>query len=204
MLDMPTLWQPVLEFWFGESLEQGWPERSRNGLWFRADAGVDQEIRERFGAMVDAAVEKEWVDWEAKPLSRLALILLLDQFPRNIYRGSAEAFSGDHRAVTLAMEGIARGMDRKLPWIGRVFFYMPLMHAEDLDLQDECLAAFRQLRDDMPDNLREQVEGNIAFAQEHRDIIDRFGRFPHRNVALGRQSSAEELAFLEHGSSFGQ
>lgn len=204
MLEMPKLWQPVLDFWFGDSLEAGWPAKSRNGLWFRADAALDEEIRHHFGAMVEAAVQQEWVDWEAKPLSRLALVLLLDQFTRNVYRGSAEAFSGDHRAVTLVMEGIARGMDRQMPWIGRVFFYMPLMHAEDADLQLECLAAFRQLREDVPQELQEQVDGNIRFAEEHRDIIERFGRFPHRNDVLGRISTEEEQAFLENADRYGQ
>ena len=204
MLEMPNLWQPVLDFWFGDSLENGWPERSRNGLWFRADEQLDEEIRERFGAMVEAALQQEWVDWEARPAGRLALIILLDQFTRNIYRGTPQAFRGDHRAITLAMEGMARSMDRQLPWIGRVFFYMPLMHAEDLDLQDECLSAFHQLQEEMPAHLQDQVDNNIRFAEEHRDIIQRFGRFPHRNAALGRESTEEEIAFLEQAGSYGQ
>lgn len=204
MLEMPALWRPVLEFWFGDSLESGWPQQPRNGLWFRADAAVDEHIRLQFGAMVEAALQQEWVDWEAKPLSRLALVILLDQFTRNIWRGKPQAFSGDHRAVTLVMEGLARGMDRQLPWIGRVFFYMPLMHAEDLDLQDECIAAFTQLHNEMPEALRDQVAGNIRFAEEHREVIQRFGRFPHRNAVLGRDTTEEEAAFLEHASRYGQ
>lgn len=197
-------WEPVLEYWFGDSLERGWPQRSRNGLWFRADETVDRSIEALFGHLVEAALFSELVEWEADPQGRLALLLLLDQFPRNIFRGTARAFAGDHRAVTLVSEGLARGMDRQLPWIGRVFFYMPLMHAEDLSLQERCIRCFEQLREDMPPELAQQVDGNIAFAREHRDLIARFERFPYRNLVLGRESTAEERQWLETGSSFGQ
>jgi uncharacterized protein (DUF924 family) len=201
---LSTPWEPVLEYWFGDSLSRGWPARSRNGLWFRADDTVDRSIAELFGHFVDAALFSELVEWEADPHGRLALVLLLDQFPRNIYRGTARAFAGDHRAVTLVSEGLARGMDRQLPWIGRVFFYMPLMHAEDLSLQDRCLRCFEGLRADMPEELSGEVEGNIAFAREHRELIARFGRFPYRNAVLERDSTEEERQWLEHGARYGQ
>lgn len=203
-LQMPQLWKPVLEFWFGDGLEAGWPSRSRSELWFGSSAAIDEEITERFGSMVEAALMNEWVDWLEKPLSRLALVILLDQFTRNIYRGSSRAFSGDHRAVTLVIEGISRGMDKQLPFIGRVFFYMPLMHAEELSIQDECIRAFEELQQDVPEELKEAIENNIAFANQHRDIIERFGRFPHRNDCLERESTAEEVEFLETASRFGQ
>jgi uncharacterized protein (DUF924 family) len=201
---MVTPWQPVLDFWFDDGLQQGWPTRNLSGLWFRADAALDREIDARFGHLVEAALFSELVEWEARPDSRLALLLLLDQFTRNIYRGSAEAFAGDHRAVTLVLEGLARGMDRELPWIGRVFFLMPLMHAEDEDLQHRAVAEYEALQAAAPASLAEKIAGNVAFAREHRDIVLRFGRFPHRNQALGRDSSAEERAFLEHGPRYGQ
>jgi uncharacterized protein (DUF924 family) len=203
-LKMPQLWKPVLEFWFGDGLELGWPSRSRSQLWFGSSEAVDAEIADRFGPMVDAALMNEWVDWLEKPLSRLALVILLDQFTRNIYRGSAKAFSGDHRAVTLVLEGISRGMDKQLPFIGRVFFYMPLMHAEELSIQDECMRAYSDLQKDVPDELKEAVQNNLDFARQHHDIIKRFGRFPHRNECLQRESSQEEIEFLQTASRFGQ
>lgn len=201
---MPQLWEDVLAFWFGDGLEKGWPSESRNGLWFRAGAALDREIEERFGPLVEAALWQELVDWEGVARRRLALIILLDQFTRNIHRGSAQAFAGDHRAQTLVVEALARGMDEELPLIGRVFFYMPLMHAEDIDLQDQGVAAYRRLKQQAPDDIASQVDYNLKFAEEHRDIIQRFGRFPHRNRVLGRDSTAEEEAFLENASSYGQ
>lgn len=201
---MPQPWEDVLAFWFGDGLEKGWPGESRNRLWFRADRALDREIEERFGPLVEAALWQELVDWEGVARRRLALIILLDQFPRNIYRGRAEAFAGDHRAQTLVVEALARGMDEELPWIGRVFFYMPLMHAEDPDLQDQGVSAYRRLKENAPDDIAGQVDGNLKFAEEHRDIIRRFGRFPHRNRVLGRENTAEEEAFLENASSYGQ
>ena len=198
------LWQRVLDFWFADGLDRGWPSQNMSGLWFRADRSVDQGIEEQFGHLVEAALYSELVDWEARPLSRLALIVLLDQFTRNIYRGSGQAFAGDHRAVTLVLEGLARGMDRELPWIGRVFFLMPLMHAEDEDLQHRCLQEFESLQAQAPADLAEKIAGNVSFAREHCDIVRRFGRFPHRNQPLGRESTDQEKAFLENGPRYGQ
>jgi uncharacterized protein (DUF924 family) len=197
-------WQRVLDFWFDDGLDRGWPTQNMSGLWFRADRSVDLGIGEQFGHLVEAALHSELVDWEARPLSRLALILLLDQFTRNIYRGSGQAYAGDHRAVTLVLEGLARGMEREIPWIGRVFFLMPLMHAEDEDLQRRCVQEFESLQAQAPADIAGKIAGNVAFAREHCDIVLRFGRFPHRNQALGRASSEEEKAFLENGPRYGQ
>ncbi|MBZ2187584.1 DUF924 domain-containing protein [Alcanivorax sp. JB21] len=212
MFEQDPVWQQVLRFWFGEgflsegslSAKENWPLPQQEKRWFRGGAALDAEIAERFGHVVDAALWSEMVDWENRPLSRLALILVLDQFTRNIYRGEARAFAGDHRAVTLVNEGLAIGMDEQLPWAGRVFFYMPLMHAEDIDLQRRCITCFERARDAAPADIAVKLESNIRFAREHAEIIERFGRFPYRNRALGRESTGEELAFLEHGPSFGQ
>lgn len=203
-LDMEPLWQPVLAFWFDDGLQAGWPTRDMGRLWFGGSRGLDAEISERFEPLVEAACWNELVDWEAKPLSRLALVILLDQFTRNVYRGEARAFSGDHRACTLVIEGLARGFDRDLPWVGRVFFYMPLMHAEDLALQDECVARLEALVAEAPQPIRDHLAGNLQHAREHRDIIARFGRFPHRNAALQRPSTEEEQAFLATAKRYGQ
>lgn len=195
---------PILSFWFDDGLDHGWPTRNMQPIWFGGGAALDAEIRERFQAPTELAMRGELVEWQEQPLSRLALIILLDQFSRNIWRGQAQAFAGDHRAVTLVCEGISRGMDRHLPWVGRVFFYMPLMHAEDLDLQDLCVDCFQRIVDSAPQAIAEKVQGNLEFAIEHRDIIARFGRFPYRNAVLGRENSAEEDAWLEDGKRYGQ
>ncbi|HQS31420.1 MAG TPA: DUF924 family protein, partial [Polaromonas sp.] len=147
-------------------------------------------------------------DWSDTPLSpslrRLALIILLDQFTRNVFRGSGQAFAGDARAQQLVLQTLAEGGDLQLPWVGRVFMYMPLMHAESLVLQEECVARFGQLVADAPTDLKERLQGNLDFARQHRAIIAQFGRFPYRNAALGRASTAEEQAFLTTGPRFGQ
>ncbi|MCH8543186.1 MAG: DUF924 domain-containing protein [Alcanivorax sp.] len=207
MFEQDPLWQQVLRFWFGEDFldrPDDWPAPMQEKRWFNGGAALDAEITERFGALVDAALWSELVDWENRPLSRLALILVLDQFTRNMHRGDARAFAGDHRAVTLVNEGLAMGMDEQLPWAARVFFYMPLMHAEDIDLQHRCIKCFERARDAAPEAIAAKLEGNIRFAREHAGIIERYGRFPHRNRALGRESTPEEQRFLEDGSSFGQ
>lgn len=204
MFDLGPSWQEILDYWFKDGLEHGWPSGNMSKRWFAATAGDDAEIAHRFGALVDAALQQELVDWERTPLGRLALILLLDQFTRNIYRGQAQAFSGDHRAATLAIEGLSRQMHSKLPLCGQVFFVMPLMHAEDEDLQQQCLCALEAIRANAPQALASHVDSSLKSAREHLQIVQQFGRFPHRNRALGRDSTAEELSFLENSSGFGQ
>lgn len=208
------VWQPVLDFWFEDGIELGWPSHNMGELWFGGSRGLDDQIREQFEPLVESALWSELVDWEEKALSRVALLILLDQFTRNIYRGEGRAFSGDHRAVTLVMEGIARGMDELLPWVARVFFYMPLMHAEDMALQDESVSCFTRLvaaaeKDetvsaDAAKKIADKIRGNLGHAIEHRGVIVRFGRFPHRNVALGRESTEEELEYLAESGRYGQ
>lgn len=204
MFDLTPPWQDVLNYWFEDGLSQDWPQASVTRKWFRASAGDDAEIEHRFGGYVEAALQQELVDWERQPQSRLALILLLDQFTRHIYRGQGRAFAGDHRAATLAVEGFSRQMHGKLPLCGQVFFLMPLMHAEDEDLQDLCLKSMTDLLERAPASCRDSVRSSVNAARQHRDLIGRFGRFPHRNKALGRESTAEELAWLETSSGFGQ
>ena len=172
--------------------------------WFAASAGDDAEIEHRFGVLVEAALRQELVDWERSPQGRLALILLLDQFTRNIYRGQAQAFSGDHRAATLAIEGLSRQMHTKLPLCGQVFFVMPLMHAEEEDLQQQCLAALEVIKAQAPPALARHVDSSLKAARQHLHIIQQFARFPHRNRALERDSTEEETRFLENSARFGQ
>ncbi len=204
MFDLTPPWQEVLDYWFVDGFEAQWPSPAATRKWFRASAGDDAEIEHRFGAYVEAALQQELVDWERQPESRLALILLLDQFTRHIYRGQGSAFAGDHRAATLAVEGLSRQMHSKLPVCGQVFFLMPLMHAEDEDLQSLCLSRMTGLLDSAPDVCRDGVQSSVNAARQHGDVIARFGRFPHRNAVLGRQSTREEQAYLEQSGRFGQ
>lgn len=203
MVDLRVPHEDILEFWFGDG-DRDWPEQAITRRWFQSSAAQDADIKARFGDRVAAALERELVDWEQESPSRLALILLLDQLTRNIFRGTARAFAGDHRAATLSLEGLSTGMDRRLPWAGQVFFCMPLMHAEDVDLQNRSVACYRDLHQRVPPALRPAIAENLRFAEEHRDIIVRFGRFPHRNQVLGRDSTPEEIAFLETANRYGQ
>jgi uncharacterized protein (DUF924 family) len=204
MLNLGPSWQGILDYWFQDGMELGWPSGKVARQWFAATADDDAEIEYHFGALVEAALHQELVDWERNPAGRLALIILLDQFTRNIYRGQAEAFSGDHRAATLAIEGLSRQMHSKLPLCGQVFFVMPLMHAEDEGLQEQCLTSLEVIQAHAPQPLAHHVDGTLKSARQHLQIIQTFGRFPHRNRALGRDSTAQELRFLEASSGFGQ
>lgn len=193
----------VLDFWFGR-LEAETPlpaERFR--LWFGGGAQTDRLVAERFSRDVEKAAAGSYDGWRATPRGTLALLLLLDQFPRNIYRGTPRAYAYDARARTVCLEGLAADQDRPLLTVERAFFYLPLEHAEDPLLQERSVTAFAGLLREAPEALREMCRGFLDYAERHRAIIARFGRFPHRNAVLGRRSSAGEEAFLrEPGSSF--
>lgn len=204
MLEKTSQWQKVLQFWFGDNLEREWPEPAFEKRWFGGGPALDKEITERFGTLVETALDGGLTDWEKESYSRLALILLLDQFSRNVFRGGAHAFAGDSRAVALVTDGLALNMDRELPWAGRAFFYMPLMHAEDGALQARCMTCFERAAEKAPVAAAEKLRSNLKFARMHAEIVERFGRFPHRNTALSRESTVEERIFLENGPRFGQ
>jgi uncharacterized protein (DUF924 family) len=196
--------QQVLDFWFGDGLTLGWPSDDRSALWFGGGAALDTQISERFGALVDQAVDGGLSDWEQPVSARLALVILLDQFTRNVYRGQARAFAGDGRSQRLVLHALPLGHDDELPTVGRVFFYMPLMHAESPTLQDECVLLFEKLARQSPSEMQQKLQGNLKAAHEHADIVRRFGRFPHRNTVLGRANTPEEDSFLQNGPRFGQ
>ena len=177
----------------------------RMKLWYRVDAATDASIRDRFGTLVGAAVAGSCRDWEDQPLSRLALIVVLDQFTRNIHRGRADAFSGDARALRLALNAIDEGMDLEVDLIPRGFFYLPLQHAEDLAVQERSVRVAKRFDAQCRAAFENFSAGQTSYAREHRDIVARFGRFPHRNKALGRASTVEELAYLaDEPPSYGQ
>ncbi len=201
---LPEAARSLLDLWFGDGLTRGWPSAPRNDLWFNATPAQDEELRQRFGAEVEAALAGQRDDWAATPLGRLALVLLLDQLPRNLFRRQARAFAGDARAQAQVAEALARGEDETLPTIARVFLYLPLTHAETLPQQHECVRRVERLCASAPPERRAELDNNLHYARLHRDIVARFGRFPHRNEALGRECTAEELEFLKDGPRFGQ
>ena len=174
----------VLGFWFGA------PPLVTRAEWFRKDPAFDETIRARFGARVDDAIDGRLPAPQGAE-DTLARLILLDQFPRNLFRGQARAFAGDAQALALALGLIDSGAERALHPLQRWFVYLPLEHAEDLPLQDRCVALIAALAAEAPG-----FDGALDYAERHRDVIRRFGRFPHRNAALGRESSAEELAYL--------
>ncbi len=185
----------ILEYWFGPDGDG----TGRSHIWFAsADArpAIDDEIRAQFGRDWELAAEGRHDEWAVTARGRLALILLLDQFSRSIHRDTRLAYSQDPRAQRLCIEGIERGLDRRLMAIQRWFFYMPLMHAEDLDLQERSVHCFRQLCEDAPEAYRKSCESALEHALQHRDDIRRFGRFPYRNELLGRASTGAELRYL--------
>jgi uncharacterized protein (DUF924 family) len=194
----------VLQFWLGDGLQLGWPSQDMKDRWFKDDAALDRQIKDEFGDLMLAACRGELQHWEALPISRLGLVILLDQFSRNIFRGEAQAFASDAQAQRLSLMTLGPVDESSLPWVGRVFLYMPLMHAEDLELQHECVRRFEGLLAQAPEALKRQLEGNLAFARQHEAIIARFGRFPYRNAALGRNNTAAEDDFLTTGPRFGQ
>jgi len=188
--------QAVLDFWFGAA---GSPHSDTlRPMWFTKSDATDREIGFRFGALIEQALRGELAGWTAQPLGALARIIVLDQFTRNVFRGTPRAFAGDARALAAASDMVASGFDAALPPAQRAFVYLPFEHAEDLALQDAAVQHFSRLAEAAP-----ELQGMLDYAQKHRAVIARFGRFPHRNAIIGRRSSAQELAFLkEPGSSF--
>jgi uncharacterized protein (DUF924 family) len=185
----------ILNFWFGspESEEYG----KRLQFWFTKSAEFDEEVRSRFLSNYEQAASGQLDDWKDSPLSCLALIILLDQFPRNIFRGTAKAFATDPQALAAAQHAVAQGFDKELLPVQCWFIYLPFEHSENLEHQHQAVELFSQLPDN-PDNAE-----TLDYSKRHRAVIERFGRFPHRNKILGRESTPEEVEFLKQpGSSF--
>ncbi len=197
--------QDVLDYWFSGSDLDAPTLDSRMDRWFGSDPELDREIDDRFGELVQRASAGELDEWGQRPEGRLALIILLDQFRRNIYRGTAGAFECDRAALKLCIEGTMAGDHKQLSAEQRIFFFMPLQHAESLKIQEKSVSIYQALAKSVSGTLRETFETCAHFAELHRDIIAEFGRFPHRNAVLGRRDSSEEAAYLaEQGPSFGQ
>ena len=195
----------ILDFWFSAAELDAPQIDSRMERWFGSDPSLDQRIRDEFGDLVRKALRGELDHWAATAEGRLALILLLDQFCRNIFRGTARAFDGDKRALRLCAEGSISGDYKSLSPIQQVFFFMPLQHTESPDVQNKSVRIYNALAAAVSETLRETFRTFAEFAELHRDIVERFGRFPHRNRHLGRSNTPEEEAYLAADSpSFGQ
>jgi uncharacterized protein (DUF924 family) len=199
----------VRRFWFGRLPLKPEGVNARMALWF--DAGAEEQrrndelIRSGFGALVERAAAGKLAAWADSPRRRISLILLLDQFPRHLYRGTEQAFATDREAVALTLSGMQSAADAALTPVERIFFYMPLQHAELRDAQEESVAAYRRLLNEAPEELKALFASSLEAAELHRSIVARFGRFPHRNRVLGRPNTAEEEAYLgKGGQNFGQ
>jgi len=197
--------QKILDFWFSDSELDSPQLDSRMDRWFGANDELDEQIRREFGALIDLAQAGQLDEWANTPRGRLALIILLDQFARNVYRGTAQAFLHDKKALKLAIEGTLTGDHKKLNAVERMFFFMPLQHAESLKIQEKSVSVFNALAKTVPGTLHETFLMTAQFAELHRDIVAEFGRFPHRNAVLGRPNSSAETAYLSgENPSFGQ
>ncbi len=195
----------VLTFWFtGRELDSPRID-ARMDRWFGDNPEMDAEIRGQFGGLVEQASSGELDSWAESARGRLALIILIDQFRRNIFRGTAEAFASDAKALKLCVDGIVAGAHKELGPVEQIFYFMPLQHAESRKVQAKSVSIYQALANRVSDTLRETFLTTAQFAELHRDIIDEFGRFPHRNKVLGRASTPEEDAYLsEDVPSFGQ
>jgi len=203
---VPQTAEDVLAFWFGRAPESEADVKACMKRWYGGGPELDAEIDARFGPLMAAAANSELTDWATSPRGRLGLIVLLDQFPRSVYRSTAGAFAQDSLALDLTMTGMAARFDSRLDPLERLFFYMPLQHSESLEVQQQSVAAFEALAAAHAELfLRKALLGSADYARQHRDIIAQFGRFPHRNSVLGRRSTPEEARYLEQGgATFGQ
>ncbi len=195
--------ESLLDFWIGEAATSPEAARAQHNLWFRKSFATDTQIATRFLPTLAALAGGLAYEWAvASPRGRLAAIIALDQFPRNIFRGTPAAFELDTRALDLATHGIMLAQDLELAPIERQFFYMPLEHSERLHHQALCVEAFQGALADAPDAFKPIMQDALTYAEKHKTVIEKFGRFPHRNTILGRTSSAAELVWLNLNGGF--
>ena len=194
----------VLEFWFGK-IENELCDEQKQQIWYQFNPAVDKQITERFSELHSLAVSGKLSSWEASAKGSLALIILLDQMSRNIFRGTAGAFEYDDLALDVCLRGMEVGFDQQLSLVEVLFFYHPLEHAESLERQQQCVALFTSLVERYSGEQKAYAENALNFAVEHKEIIAKFGRFPHRNEVLGRVATDDEKAYLSSGGKrFGQ
>ena len=193
---MTAPWQPLLEWWFGNAESPIETAAEKGKLWFGKRDSQDLEAQTRFGDWVEQALAGGLTDWAQRPDGWLALVLLLDQLPRMIFRDTPQSFAGDPRAQALVAQGITADFDRQLRPIQRVFIYLVFEHCENLAVQNEAVSRYIDLVAQQPEAERKLFTDYLNYAEKHQQVIARFGRFPHRNAVVGRESTAEELAFL--------
>jgi uncharacterized protein (DUF924 family) len=189
--------EEILSYWFGSADESALPSPQRTHLWFSNDIDVDNEIRSKFSLDLEKAVLGDYKEWEDSARSSLAMIILLDQFSRRIYRDTPLAYAQDHRVLDLSLRGIERQFDHVITLISRTFYYYPLMHSENVEIQATSIRAYKILLDLSFPEAKGIFENFLDYALKHFDVIKRFGRFPERNKALGRISTKEEIKYLK-------
>lgn len=195
----------IVEFWLASSTDGPDIARGRRDFWYKGGAEIDAEIEARFGALIPQACDGRLADWQTSSDGALALVLLLDQFTRNLFRSTPDAYLGDPHAFKVVTAAIDAGLDRELGPVPRIWLYHPFHHSELIGEQDRGLGLLERLRSESPTEWHPYIERSIKGWTRHRNIVSRFGRFPHRNDVLGRESTPEELTFLQtDGESFGQ
>jgi len=200
MVDQP---ENVLAFWFGPPGSSAEIAGRQRPLWFGKSPENDQAVIDRFAAALTAATAGRLNHWAHTPRGRLALVIVLDQFPHHIHRDRPQAFATDPPALALSLDALATGEDRQLAPIERVFLYLPLEHAESIDMQERSVSLYEQLAQEATDDERALFDNFLDYARKHLDVVARFGRFPHRNAILGRPSTPDEIEFLKQpGSRF--
>jgi uncharacterized protein (DUF924 family) len=197
--------EEIHRFWFADSTDDPQAAKARSEVWFRSSRRFDEECRRRFEPAIAAAARGELADWERAPRPCVSLVIVLDQLPRNIYRNTAAAFTHDAQALDIAKRGVAAGYLDALSPPERAFLLMPYQHMENAAIQRESVRLFERVHAQAAPEWRELTGNNLEFARRHLEIIERFGRFPHRNAALGRASTAEEREYLDSKpNTFGQ
>ncbi len=195
----------ILEYWFSNALSSPDAYMERFKFWYSVSEETDNEIKEKFSDTLQVAGLGGMDDWKAEPRSLLALTIVLDQFPRNIHRGTAMCFAYDDRALACCMQAIESGMDKDLHPGERQFLYLPLQHSEDPEVQELSVKTYEGLVEECSDSdFGEMLSSGAGYAHKHRDIIAQFGRYPHRNDAVGRESTPEEIEYLKTAERFGQ
>ena len=202
---MPVTPKDILTFWFADAIGDPAKAMQRRSFWFQSDPAVDKAISERFSTPVLSATRGELSAWEQAPRPCLALVVLLDQFPRNLHRGKAEAFQYDAQALDVASRGVAAGYLDQLSLVEKCFLVLPYEHSEDVSVQRAGIEHLEKIVDGADREWEPSARVSLDFAKRHLEIVERFGRFPHRNAVLDRPSTPAEQAYLESvGESFGQ
>lgn len=191
-------YKDILEYWFGELDEYGRTDESRFKLWFGKSEETDQYLTENYKDLLESAKRGELDSWKESAEGLVAFIVLLDQFSRNIYRDTAEMYAADEQVLSVAKRAVETGVDKEMPISHRVFTYLPFMHSENLEDQEQCIELFKGLQNEVPEEVKKSIQGNIDYAIKHRDVVKGYGRFPHRNEILGRESIEEEKVYLSN------